>query len=142
MTQFFWTDDLHTDNSLMDGDHRRLIDLLNVLFQTLENSQANELMSKAMNNLIMFAREHFDREEAEMERIQYVAALAHQSEHAKLIQQLGGLKQMLDTGGKINVPAVADFLGEWLRHHILAADIKLAAALKRASSAAPAPQPH
>ena len=70
-----------------------------------------------------------------MARIQYVAALAHASEHRKLLQQLSGLKQMLDAGGRLNIPAIADFLSQWLRDHILGADMKLAAALKQQRSA-------
>ena len=95
-----------------------------------------------MNDLIAYTGEHFGREEAEMERIQYVAALAHQAEHTKLLKQLVELKQVLDAGGRINIPAVSDFLGEWLRDHILAADMKLAAALKRQRSAELVPQLH
>lgn len=142
MAQFSWTDDLYTGNALMDGDHRELIGLVNALFKAMDDEQANEPMSAAMNDLIVYARAHFGREETEMTRIGYVASLAHHAEHAKLIQQLWGLKQMLESGGRINVPAVADFLSGWLRDHILTADFRLAAALKHLSSEAPALQPH
>jgi len=135
MAQFFWTDDLYTGIGSIDGDHRKLIGLANAFFETMESGQGNERMSKAMNDLIAYTEEHFAREEAEMERIQYVASLAHKSEHTKLLIQLVELKGMLDANGRINVPAVSDFLSEWLREHILAADMKLAAALKQQRSA-------
>jgi len=142
MPQFSWTDGLHTGSTLIDGDHRKLIGLVNALFETTEGGRGNDRMGKAMNDLIAYAWEHFGREEAEMERIQYVAVLAHQAEHSKLLKQLVELKQMLDAGGRINIPAVSDFLGEWLRDHILTADMKLAAALKRQRSTEPVPQLH
>jgi len=142
MAQFSWTDDLHTRNELIDGDHRKLIDLLNVLFEAMDSAQGNQRMSKAMNDLIAYTGEHFAREEAEMERIEYVAALAHKAEHAKLLEQIVELKAMLDAGGRINIPAVSDFLSEWLRNHILAADMKLAGALKHQPSSEPLPQLH
>ena len=135
MAQFFWTDDLYTGSTLIDGDHRKLIELINALFQAMQSGQGNGPMSQAMHDLIAYTGEHFGREEAEMERIGYVAAVAHKAEHTKLQQQLAELKQMLDAGGRMNVPAVGDFLSEWLREHILAADMKFAAALKRHSSA-------
>ncbi len=140
MAQFTWTDDLYTGSSLIDGDHAKLVDLVNAFIRTMESGQGNDRMSKAMNDLIAYTGEHFGREEAQMERIQYVAALAHKAEHIRLLKQLIELKEMLDAGGRINIPAVSDFLGEWLRDHILAADMKLAAALKRQPSAEPAPQ--
>jgi len=142
MAQFSWTDELYTGSNLIDGDHRKLIDLVDAFFEAMEGGQGNGRMCKAMGDLVAYTGEHFGREEAEMERIQYVAALAHRGEHAKLLRQLAGLKEMLDAGGKINIPAVADFLDQWLRNHILTADMKLAAALKKQRSSAPVPQLH
>ncbi|MFA5912702.1 MAG: bacteriohemerythrin [Burkholderiales bacterium] len=133
MAQFSWTDDLYTGSSLIDRDHLRLIDLVNAFFQAMQNEQGNERVSQTMKELIAYTGEHFAREETEMERVQYVAALAHRGEHTKLLKQLIELKEMLDAGGRMNIPAVADFLSQWLRNHILAADKKLAAALKQRS---------
>ncbi len=142
MAQFSWTDDLYTGSTLIDGDHRKLVELVNAFIQTMESGRGNDRMSKAMNELIAYSGEHFGREEAEMERIEYVAALAHKAEHTKLLKQLSELKEMLDAGGRINVPAVADFLSQWLRDHILAADMKLAGALKHQPSSEPLAQLH
>ena len=142
MAQFSWTDDLYTGSNLIDGDHRKLVDLVNAFFQSMQNGQGNGRVSKAMSDLIAYTGEHFGREEAEMARIEYVAALAHQAEHTKLLKQLVELKEMLDARGGINVPAVADFLSGWLRDHILKTDMKLAATLKQQHSSAPIAQPH
>jgi hemerythrin-like metal-binding protein len=142
MTQFSLTDDLYTGSTLIDCDHRKLIELVNAFFQSMESGQSNRGVSKAMHDLVAYTGEHFRREEAEMARIQYVAVLAHRSEHTKLLKQLVELKDMLDAGGKMNVPAVAAFLSGWLHDHILAADMKLAAALKQPHSSARVPQLH
>jgi hemerythrin-like metal-binding protein len=142
MAQFSWTDDLYTGSTLIDGDHRKLVDLVNALFETMQSGQGNGRLAKAMNDLIAYTGEHFAREEAKMERIQYVAALAHKTEHTKLLKQLVELKEMLDAGGRMNISAVAAFLSGWLRDHILAADMKLAAALKQQHSSAPVAQLH
>ena len=130
MAQFSLTDDLYTGSTLIDGDHRKLVDLVNTFFQAMQSGQDNGRVSTAMNDLIAYTREHFAREEAEMERTQYVAAHAHKAEHTKLLKQLIELNEMLDAGGRINLPAIADFLSGWLRDHILATDMKLAATLK------------
>lgn len=142
MAQFSWNDDLFTGSTLIDGDHRKLVDLVNAFFQSMQSDKGNGHISKAMTDLIAYTKEHFGREEAEMERLQYVAELAHKGEHARLLKQLVELKEMLDAGGIMNVRAVADFLGKWLRDHILAADMKLAAALRQQQSGALAAQLH
>jgi hemerythrin-like metal-binding protein len=142
MMQFSWTDDLYTGSTLIDGDHRKLVDLVNAFFQSMQSGQGNGRVGKTMNDLIAYTGEHFSREDAEMKRIEYVAALAHKTEHSKLLKQLVKLKQMLDAGGRMNTPAVAAFLSGWLRDHILAADMKLAAALKQQRSSTPVAQLH
>ena len=140
MAQFTWNDDLCTGSSLIDGDHRKLIDRVNSFYQCMESDEDNGRVSNAMYALIAYSSEHFAREEAEMQRIQYVAALAHKAEHRKLLKQLFELKETLDAGGRMNVPAVASYLSEWLHDHILIKDMQLAAALKH-HSPAPAAQP-
>jgi hemerythrin-like metal-binding protein len=141
MAQFSLTDDLCTGSTLIDGDHRNLVDLVNAFFQSMQSGQDNGRVSEAMKDLIAYTGEHFVREEREMERIKYVAALAHRAEHTTLLAQLVELREMLDAGGRMNIPAVADFLSQWLRDHIVAVDMKLAAALKQHGSA-PAAQLH
>jgi len=142
MAQFTWTDDLCTGSSLIDVDHRGLVDMVNALFQCMQSEEDSDRVSKAMKDLIAYTREHFAREEAEMQRIQYVAALAHRADHTKLLKQLVELKKMLDTGGRMNISAVADFLSGWLRNHIQSADMKLAAALRQQHSCTPEAQLH
>ncbi|MFA5913280.1 MAG: bacteriohemerythrin [Burkholderiales bacterium] len=136
MAQFSWTDDLCTGNSLIDGDHRKLISMVNALLDSMAKGQANDIMSKVLNNLILYTKEHFGREEAEMQRIRYVASLSHKSEHTKLIKQVLELKASLDAGERINAVSVSGFLCDWLRNHILTVDMKLAAALKSQPQAA------
>jgi len=142
MAQFSWTNDLYTGNTLIDGDHRKLVDFVNTFFQSMQSGQDSGHISKEMKALIAFTGEHFRREEAEMGRIRYVAALAHEAEHSMLLKQLVELKEMLNAGGRMNNSAVAMFLSGWLRNHILTADMKLAATLKQQHGSAPAAKPH
>ena len=123
MAQFSWTDDLHTGSSLIDNDYRELIGLVNIPFDAMDGGPNSKRIGAAMTQLIAYTGAHFAREEAEMERIQFVASFAHHAEHAKPLQQLLELNAIVDAGGRINLPAVSDFLGEWLRGHILATDL-------------------
>lgn len=136
MAQFLWTDDLSTGNAFIDGDHHKLIDMVNALFESMAKGQGKDIISKVLNNLIIYTREHFDREEAEMQRIRYIASISHKSEHTKLIKQVAELKASLNAGQKINVLAVSSFLSDWLRNHILTVDKKLAAALREQTQTA------
>ena len=116
---------------MIDNDHRKLINMANAFFEALANGQGNDVQSKVLNNLIVYTREHFGREEAEMQRINYASSAAHKNEHTKLIQQVGELKAKLDSGGKLNAVTIYNFLSDWLRNHILLVDKKLALTLKK-----------
>ena len=131
MAQFLWTNDLSTGNVFIDGDHRKLISLVNALFDSMERGEANSIISKVLNNLVIYTKEHFGREEAEMNRIRYSDLSLHKREHSGLIKQVAELKASLDAGQRINVPTVSRFLSDWLRNHILTVDKKLAAALQK-----------
>ncbi len=135
MEHICWTDDLYTGNALIDGDHRKLIALLNALFDALAKGQANEVIGRHMHALVAYTKEHFAREDVEMQRTDYVASRAHHSEHARLLDQVVELQATIDAGGKLNAAALIEFLTEWLRHHILTADKKLAAALGKTVAA-------
>jgi len=130
MAHFLWDNDLSTGNELIDGDHRKLISMINALFDSMAKGQANDIISKVLHNLIIYTKEHFGREETEMQRIRYAASISHKSEHTKLLKQVTELKASLDAGEKINALTVSRFLGDWLRDHILTVDKKLASALK------------
>lgn len=131
VAQFSWTDDLTTGNALIDGDHRKLITMVNALYESMAQGHAKDILSKVLNNLIVYTKEHFGREEAEMQRINYAASLSHKSEHTKLIKQVLDLKASVDRGEGLNVVTISSFLSDWLRNHILTVDMKLAAALKQ-----------
>jgi hemerythrin-like metal-binding protein len=118
-----------TGNSLIDGDHRKLISMANAFFDAMSKGQGNDVVGKVLNNLIIYTKEHFGREEAEMQRVKYSGSITHKSEHTKLIKQVGELKATLDSGGKLNAVNIYSFLSDWLRNHILVEDKKLAAAL-------------
>lgn len=130
MAQFLWTNDLSTGNVFIDDDHRKLISLVNALFDSMARGEANSIISKVLNNLVIYTKEHFSREEAEMHRIRYSDSISHKSEHANLIKQVTELKASLDADQKINIPTVSRFLSDWLRNHILTVDKKLATALQ------------
>ncbi len=131
MDLFPWTDDLITGNEMIDADHRHWVDLINVLLDSIANGYAGDYISEVLENLIVYSREHFGREETEMWRIAYAATGAHRAQHAEILKTAIELKGRLDAGEKINAPGVQNYLSTWLRAHILNEDQKLAKALKK-----------
>jgi hemerythrin len=132
MALFTWSDDLAVGNDFIDGDHKKLIKMVNDFHDAMEQGRGNEVIGKVLNNLIIYTREHFKREEAEMQRIKYPRFLAHQQEHDKLIKDVAELQSNFASGKAMLTLKVAKFLKDWLVTHIRQTDKLLADAIQKA----------
>ena len=130
MAHFVWTNDLNTGEAFIDNDHQRLVSMINAFHDALAEGRANDVINKVINNLITYTKEHFKREEVEMQRINYPQMTTHRQQHDRFVREVEQLKRTADSGGKINAVQVSKFLNDWLRNHILQVDTQLAAALK------------
>lgn len=131
MPYFSWHDDLSVGESMIDADHRHLIDLINRLHANMELGKGKHLIAEVLAELFQYASAHFKREEAYMHRILYVGFTAHKKEHQSLLQELRALQEKFDAGTLIMSVPVLHFLRDWLRHHILESDKALAIAVRK-----------
>jgi hemerythrin-like metal-binding protein len=129
MALFTWNEQLSVGNGFIDGDHKKLIKLVNDFHDAMEQGRGNDVIGKVLNNLIIYTREHFTREEVEMQRIRYSRYLAHKQEHDKLIREVLDLQANFANGTVMLSIKVSKFLREWLVNHIQKTDKILAEAL-------------
>ncbi len=128
MTYLTWSEDLAVGNHFIDGDHRKLIDMVNRLHLVMQEGRGKEVLGKVLHNLIVYTQEHFTREEDLMRRLQYAGLNAHKREHEKLLQQVHDMRQKFENGTITLSVQVLHFLRDWLVEHIGESDKKLAAA--------------
>jgi hemerythrin-like metal-binding protein len=116
----------------MDGDHERILLKINALLESIDfhSGQPNHEMRTQLDKLIVMTRTHFDREVAEMKRINYTASSAHRAEHSALLIEIAAFRAALDANEKIDCAGVQDFFSKWWCAHILGADMRLAAELE------------
>lgn len=136
MALFAWDDELSVENKFIDDDHKRLIKLINDFHDAMEQGRGNDVIGKVLNNLIIYTREHFRREEEEMKRIKYSRLMAHQIEHEKLLKEVMDLQSNFASGKVMLSIKVSKFLRDWLRTHIQQTDKLLAGAIQNTASAA------
>lgn len=130
MALFAWSDDLSVGNQFIDADHKKLIQLINDFHNAMEQGRGNDVIGKVLNNLIIYTKEHFQREQNEMQRIHYPKYLVHKLEHEKLIKDVLELQQNFAKGTSMLSLKVSKFLRDWLVNHILQTDKLLANALR------------
>lgn len=130
MTYFVWSNGLNTGNDLIDDDHRKLVGMINALYDAMSEGRGSDVMGRVLDNLITYTKVHFHREEAEMLRRNYPKYPEHKREHDKFIADINRLKTEFDNGVTINSTHVGKMLSDWLRNHIVKVDMQLAAAIK------------
>lgn len=129
MDFFPWSNDLAVGNASIDDDHRRLVRMVNDLYAAMQRGNGNEVIGKVVHNLGLYTKQHFAREEAEMQRIQYGRYAQHKLEHDKLLKEVTDLQTAFAAGKPVMTLSVAKFLSDWLASHIKGSDMQLAAAL-------------
>jgi hemerythrin-like metal-binding protein len=124
-----WSSELELGHTFIDHDHKKLVKMVNDFHNAMEQGRGNDVIGKVLHNLVIYTKEHFSREEAEMQRIKYPKYLAHKLEHDKLIAQVAELQGSFSSGKSMLTIQVSKFLKDWLRTHIMQTDRTLATAL-------------
>jgi len=131
MAAFSWSDDFLVGNQIIDTEHKKLVKLVNDFHNAMEQGRGNDVIGKVLNNLVIYTKEHFKHEEAEMQRIKYPKYLMHKLEHDKLIADVAQLQSSFTSGQSMLTIKISKFLQDWLVTHIMQSDKLLAAALRQ-----------
>jgi hemerythrin-like metal-binding protein len=129
MALFSWTPALATGNALMDAEHHVLVKRVDAVLDAISQQRSNEIVIGAVQDLLAYTREHFAREEVQMQRIGYVGIREHIAEHARLISQVEALTFQLEARDGIDVMGHYSFLTRWVKDHIMLVDTEFAVAL-------------
>lgn len=125
MKELVWDRTLSVDIPEIDEDHRRLVDLFNILLRSAEEGDTANYIEAVMEELISCTVWHFRHEERLMLKYGYEGLLDHKSEHDELIGSAKALQQKLLQGGKTVSGEDIEFLEHWLTGHILGSDMDL-----------------
>lgn len=116
-----WTPDLSIDNSLIDEQHQKLFDIVNILIKNVDGNQ--ELIKKTLVDLKTYCELHFSAEEAILEERNYPGLEDHKFEHRFFIRRVSSFhKEVVDENKKLSEKMI-EFLGDWVKHHILEEDL-------------------
>jgi hemerythrin len=124
MTFISWNDTYNTDTEKIDEQHRKLVDIINELYDAKETGKAQEALDGILSRLMDYTKYHFDFEEALLDELDYPELVEHKAKHQELIDQIGMiLKSHLDNKRHVDT-ALLMFLKHWLVKHIMNEDMK------------------
>ena len=131
MKDIVWGDILSVEVDEIDEDHRKLVNIFNILNHAVSERESPEYLAAVLEELINCTVWHFSHEERLMLKHGYREMEAHKVEHQALIRSARKLQQELL---QVNKPVAEEeivFLERWLTEHILTFDMRLGTYLAR-----------
>ncbi|MBA1446543.1 MAG: bacteriohemerythrin [Chromatiales bacterium] len=125
MKDIIWDKALSVDVEEIDEDHRKLVELFNILTHSIVEGDAADYIEAVLEELISCTVWHFKHEERLMLKYDYEDFVEHKTEHQELIDSAKALQQKFLNEGKQLSNEDIEFLEIWLTEHILVADMKL-----------------
>jgi len=125
-----WSEELVVDGSIIDRDHKTLIELINDFNENVPNFSKSEDMNPYLLSLKKYTQTHFGREERLQRAANYHLHEEHLEEHRDMVAQLDKMIEKARTadGEAISDVAIeiATFLTDvWLVNHIMVNDLPM-----------------
>ena len=120
-----WNDKMSVGVALLDNDHKKLVSMLNQLFDAINSGQGKESLGTILDGLVDYTKIHFANEERLFVQTSYPDSIAHKKEHDDLTRQVVDLQTKYKAGvtGTLSLE-VMTFLKTWLVNHIQGNDRK------------------
>ena len=122
MPLFLWEEKYTVNVVELDEQHKKLISLINRLFDSMKEGHGKDVLSSIVSDLFEYTIYHFDTEENYFHQYKYVNTDAHIKEHTELRAKVVDIKNKLDTGKMILSSEIMTFLKQWLINHIMTSD--------------------
>jgi hemerythrin len=117
-----WKEEYSVKINLIDQQHKKLIDLLNQMYDGLRAQKGKEVLGNVLDELVRYTESHFQTEERLMQTHRYPGIESHKLEHHMLVKKVTDFQKELRSGSSSVSIEVMNFLRDWLNNHILGTD--------------------
>jgi hemerythrin-like metal-binding protein len=118
-----WNDKYGVGIKQIDKQHKHFVGIMNKLFEAMQTDK-NHAVSKIVEELVAYAKDHFATEEAYFAEFKYPDAEAHIAEHTKIKAKIDIFLAKKDDDPLTLGYNLLDLLENWLFEHILTVDKK------------------
>jgi hemerythrin len=119
-----WSESLSVKIAEIDGQHKKLIDLINELNEAMGQGKGRTVIGKIVEGLVSYTEYHFRTEERYFDLFGYPEKISHKKEHTAFVARVTAFKDDLAKGKIALSIEVMNFLSDWLRNHIKGVDMK------------------
>ncbi len=125
-----WKNSYSVNVRQFDDQHKVLFDLLNELYEAMQQGKGRERVRDVISNLVRYTREHFSAEENAMRNAGYPEYPHHKQEHDAFTSKVLAFEADFEAGNVLLSVDLMNFLRDWLTGHILKSDKRYAPFMK------------
>lgn len=119
-----WTEKNSVGVKELDNQHKKIIKIINELYEAMKNDEIDEKIEKIFNELVDYANYHFSTEERYFDLFNYQEKEVHKQQHNDYKKKISSFIKK-SSGDKIFLPfELIDFLEDWWIYHINYSDKK------------------
>jgi len=119
-----WDDKYSVNVSIIDEEHKKLIDIINETILAKEYNSNLRSISEILVEMTVYAKEHFKTEETYMSNFKYHDYKSHKDEHQNFSKNILDYCKSLMNGNYQIIEDITKYLQQWLVHHIQETDKK------------------
>ena len=119
-----WNETYSVGNTEMDNQHKKLIDIINELFDSFKEGKAEAILSEILDKTIDYANYHLDSEEKLLYKFNYPQKEEHEKFHNEFREKTKELKEMISSKSEDIHYNLLNYLKDWWLNHILVEDMK------------------
>lgn len=121
-----WSPSFSVGSPILDADHRKLIDILNEIYEVWTGDSCTVELGRLFDQLLDYTDNHFSREENKLADRDYPGLERHQAEHERLRELVHAFRSRHLAGQQADTltEEMTKFLKSWLLNHILEEDMK------------------
>lgn len=131
MKDIVWGQVLSIEVDEIDEDHRKLVNIFNILNHAVMDGESPEYLAAVLEELVNCTVWHFSHEERLMLKYGYEGIEEHKAAHRELIKSAKALQQRILQADNRVADEDIEYLESWLTEHILTDDMRLGSYLSQ-----------
>jgi hemerythrin-like metal-binding protein len=120
-----WDDSYNTGIDAIDSQHKRLFEIANSLFDSLETGTGGLLVPETLSELENYSIYHFGTEESYMKEFGYPQEGEHRADHGRFMGVIGDIREKLLAKEPFLALELMSFLFQWIERHVKGEDQEL-----------------
>ena len=126
-----WSSKFELGISLIDGQHKRWIEFINLFYESLTAKKDFDELSKVFKKLLDYTDYHFGFEEKYLNEFKFDEIIQHSTEHEEFVNELTSLFSDYIEGRVDSVYNLILMLRKWVINHVLVTDKKYVELFKK-----------